>query len=392
MDGSKSSSLLLPAGAVLLALLAPGCSGGGTAPTDGGVPCRTDLDCDDGFECTIDSCGVSGVCRFDEIDERCPEGQLCEAGRGCVSSATCSSDADCEDAFPCTIDSCGVGGICNHRPVDERCEAGETCSATEGCVAPTGCGADAECDDGVPCTRDSCTVDRQCRNLALDELCDQAAGQVCNQTRGCFVPQPCTTAADCDDGNFCNGAEVCVPEFGCEPAPSPRTCDDSEDCTVDSCDPVQDMCVFACDPSRGTRCMDLCPPPPVGCVGRFRLAGPTTVFGCSLELEGLVIPVVTADFSEVTFALEPGRLNISPRSYMTMPASTLVLEDEAAPTCPSFNASAENSGTCTERYRFVGTFLDDDNITGMFEVSFVGDGCAGVVCTSGSFAVTGTRL
>lgn len=357
-------------------------------PADGGRTCMSDLDCADGFPCTIDSCGVNNVCRYDEIDERCPEGEVCEAGRGCVMAASCRSDADCEDAFPCTVDSCGVGGVCTHRPVDERCAAGEVCSATSGCMAQAGCSSDAECDDGIACTNDSCTVDRQCRNLALDELCDGAAGERCHQSRGCYVPRPCTTAEDCDDGDFCNGAEVCIPEFGCEPAAAPRTCDDSEPCTVDTCDPTRSMCVFTCDPTLGASCMEMCPPPPPGCVGRFRLTGAQTTFGCSL----LSFPIVTADFSEVTLEAAPGRLIIRPRAYMTMPASTLELEDVTEPMCPEFDAFGDQPGSCSENYRLTGVFTDDNTFSGTIEVSYTGSGCDGVECTSGTFAVTGTRI
>lgn len=360
-------------------LAATACSGGGTMPGDGGVPCRTDLDCDDGHECTIDSCGVSGTCRFDEIDERCPDGQLCEAGRGCVSSATCSSDAECDDAIECTIDSCGVGGICSHRPVNERCGAGETCDVATGCTAPTGCSSDAECDDGVACTRDSCTVDRRCNNLALDELCDTAAGERCNQTRGCFTSRPCTTAADCDDGNFCNGAEVCIPEFGCEPAAAPRACDDSEDCTVDRCDAALDMCVFECDRSR-PECG--CPVTGPTCTGRFAVT-PIQSDVCACDSSGCQVDY---DLGEVTFAVVAGVLRVTPRR-----AHFTALSDTTAPVCPSFQAVAEVGGGFPERFTLQGTFTDDDNFTGTFSADYGGFGIlAG--CREGSFAVTGTRI
>jgi hypothetical protein len=361
---------------VVSVVVLAGCGGGGTLPGDGGVPCRTDLDCDDGHECTIDSCGVSGVCRFDEIDERCPDGQLCEAGRGCVSSATCSSDAECDDSIACTIDSCGVGGICSHRPVNERCAAGETCDVGMGCTAPSGCSTDAECDDGVACTRDSCTVDRQCRNLALDELCDTAAGERCNQTRGCFTPRPCTIAADCDDGNFCNGAEVCIPEFGCEPAPTPRTCNDSQDCTVDRCDTTLDMCVFDCDRSRPA-CG--CPAPPTTCSGRFTLPG--TSGSCAFGL-------VSWNFTNVTFTNVGGAIEIT--GWTVASTGSLPPMADPGPACPNVDASTTLPGDCDETYRIRGTFMDDNTFTGTFELAFSGSLCFD--CTSRSIPVTGTRV
>src|SRR5262245_4620204 len=46
--------------------------------------------------------------------------------------------------------------------------------------------------------------------------------------------QACTTNAECDDANVCNGAEtcqagVCIPGLGI-------TCNDGNACTLDSCD------------------------------------------------------------------------------------------------------------------------------------------------------------
>ena len=39
----------------------------------------------------------------------------------------------------------------------------------------------------------------------------------------------------CDDGVFCNGAEVCMGASGCQPG-TPPTCDDGDPCTADACD------------------------------------------------------------------------------------------------------------------------------------------------------------
>ncbi len=39
----------------------------------------------------------------------------------------------------------------------------------------------------------------------------------------------------CDDGLFCNGAEVCAGLSGCQPG-TPPTCDDGDPCTADACD------------------------------------------------------------------------------------------------------------------------------------------------------------
>ncbi len=375
--------LLLPALATVIA----SCAGGGSGP-DGGETCNSDPDCDDGFECTIDTCGADNLCRHVGIDERCGDGQVCESGRGCVTSASCDTDEECDDAIACTVDSCGAGNICNHITVNERCGAGETCDRSMGCVGPTGCTSDAECDDAIACTRDVCTAGGTCSHNALNELCNTAAGERCHQTRGCYAPMPCDTADDCDDGNFCNGAEICTPEFGCEPAPEPRVCDDSEDCTVDTCDSTLDMCVFACDPTRGAACLAMCPPPAAGCNGRFRLTG-TTSFGCG--------SCTSVDFSEATFENADGILSVRARNYNTTPPlpGGLVLSDSEAPVCPDFDATVTIGGGCEEVYRIRGMFTDDDNITGTLEWNFIdrdGFSCLFCGCSGGSSSVTGMRI
>ncbi|MDH3283820.1 MAG: S8 family serine peptidase [Acidobacteriota bacterium] len=55
----------------------------------------------------------------------------------------------------------------------------------------------------------------------------------------CFVTQ-CSTAAECDDGVFCNGVETCPAGF-CVAA-APPACDDADSCTIDFCDSGLDAC------------------------------------------------------------------------------------------------------------------------------------------------------
>lgn len=93
--------------------------------------CTSDPDCDDGFECTLDSCGVGGVCRYDTLDERCEAGETCTLGSGC--SAGCSEDIDCQN-----------GSYCDG---EERCISG-SCFPAQRAV---------DCDDGNECTDDMCS-------------------------------------------------------------------------------------------------------------------------------------------------------------------------------------------------------------------------------------------
>jgi hypothetical protein len=123
--------------------------------------------------------------------------------------------------------SIGIGGV-------EGVEAGLDGAVADGNVVDTGdgsvvdvivtdagCNADPECDDGVACTLDRC-------DLAL---------RVCTH-----LPRP----AQCDDGVFCNGAEVCDPKLGCAAGPPP-SCSDGIACSVDSCNEGKKGCDHAPD-------------------------------------------------------------------------------------------------------------------------------------------------
>ena len=147
----------------------PGDAGGGmdsTTPADAGTDagptsCATNVDCDDGEECTIDTCVVGNVCEYSTLDERCPAGQRCAAGRGCISS--CGSDADCDDGLYCNgVESCLV----------ER----------EVCVP----GMPRDCDDGNDCTLDACDDTLRSCDYVTAPGCD--AGVPTGSDGGVTVP------------------------------------------------------------------------------------------------------------------------------------------------------------------------------------------------------------
>src|SRR5213075_264814 len=56
----------------------------------------------------------------------------------------------------------------------------------------------------------------------------------------------CTTDADCNDGNLCNGSETCVGGV-CQQGTA-INCDDGLFCTIDSCVPATGACVHNPNP------------------------------------------------------------------------------------------------------------------------------------------------
>ena len=158
---------------------------GDVTDTDaGGDPCAT-LKCDDGNDCTSDSC-VSGACSFESLT-----GDVCGAdkcsGNGSCASGECkfSSPISCDDGNVCTQDGCDPASGCTHVGLNGGNCSGDKCFTAQTCLAGQCQGGSATaCDDGKICTTDSC---------------DPATGCV-------FA----FNTASCDDGDACMGADVCA--------------------------------------------------------------------------------------------------------------------------------------------------------------------------------------
>ena len=150
----------------------------------------------------------------------------------------CLNDAECDDAL--------------------FCNGGETCDIPSGTCQP---GIAVDCDDGVSCTIDGCNeASDACESAPDDSVCDNAAfcdgAEICDLQLGCQAgsdPCPgltcdegidrctgCTGDPQCDDGVFCNGPETCIATV-CEPGIAVG-CDDGVSCTVDSCNVGTDSC------------------------------------------------------------------------------------------------------------------------------------------------------
>ena len=289
-------------GALVRVDLGPTVDGGGT---DGGplldgeaLRCMEAADCDDGIECTVDSCEEPN-CIHGPVDSLCDDANPCTAdvcdrvggcsnanvadGTDCVDpggangactagvcSSGCTSDADCDDAFACTTNTCDADtGICDAPARDDAaCDDGNPCTvdacAVTGCnntpaaddaacttaggamglcasgACVTGCTTDAECDDGVSCTSDSCDVSiGACVNVPEDSACDDGVdctSDVCSAATGC-VATPVNAA--CDDGIGCT-SDTCDASAGCIATPGDLACDDGVTCTVDVCSETSD--------------------------------------------------------------------------------------------------------------------------------------------------------
>ena len=86
-----------------------------------------------------------------------------------------------------------------------------------------------------------------------------------------ITPNPCSSNAQCNDGNPCNGSETCA-AGSCQPG-TPLICDDSLFCTEDACNPANGECVFTPNPcDDGNTCtVDSCTEAN-GCFNDYRCA------------------------------------------------------------------------------------------------------------------------
>ena len=234
-------------------------------------------DCDDGNDCTDDSCDAShpdsnelgcvylttpmnGLdCNADD-DDVCTPHDYCQDGQ-CIED----DPIPCNDGNDCTIDTCvrDSGCVFSARPTneDQSCDDGNPCTIEDECSNKVCRGVARSCDDDDPCTMDTCNQNRYCSNETPDSECaacvhTETPGDSCDYDDPCVVSGVCVmndgvlecqpganVVCDSDD-NPCTD-EICVPvgdprrpEGGCISVPNPNNeYDDNNICTVnDYCD------------------------------------------------------------------------------------------------------------------------------------------------------------
>jgi RHS repeat-associated protein len=201
---------------------------------DDGNPCTTDrcdpvagvlheplaagTSCGDDDACNgAEACDAAGVC-LAGTPLHCDDGNVCNGTESCEPDRGCIAGAApiIEDRNACTVDSCdpALGVVHTLLAVGSSCSDGNACNGEETCDAGGACvpGATPVLDDGNPCTADSCDPTTGAVHVAV------AAG------------------VSCDDGNVCNGAEICQ-AGACQPGVV-LAIDDGNPCTTDSCDPA----------------------------------------------------------------------------------------------------------------------------------------------------------
>ena len=126
------------------------------------------------------------------------------------------------------------------------------------------CGVDADCDDGAFCNGAEVCNAGTCEPGTPPGADDGVActDDSCDEVNDVIVNAP--NNANCDNGQFCDGAETCDPVLDCQ-AGTPPSVDDGVGCTDDSCDEVNDVIVNApndanCDDGQFCNGSETCDP------------------------------------------------------------------------------------------------------------------------------------
>jgi len=286
-------------------------------PAVGCVFTPNDGFCDDAGGCKVMECNLSNGCQqigSTAAGTPCDDGSVCTLGDACDGAGSCAPtyELNCDDGNECTNDSCFFAFGCNHyesgsptctslcvdpgtdQPLpagtpcldQDVCTVGDTCDGAGNCVS----GPVRSCDDGDPCTADVCSQNMQlpwptdgC--VHTDNLCQPDCSNPANEGQPCSDLDACTTATcqggacvatpiQCDDGNPCNGYSQCQAtggdsDYGCVDSAPPLTCgcdpvdcDDGNPCTDDGCDPTG-ACenvpnAASCDDGNACTVSDVC--------------------------------------------------------------------------------------------------------------------------------------
>jgi len=188
------------------------------------------VDCDDGNICTEDICAPAEGCVYTSIDGiPCDDGNACTDPDTCQSTfcvgqqvvGCCLSDLDCDDGDNCTVDTCSGDNTCSNVPVDctvaDKCLVG-FCDPSSGLCDTT----PTNCDDSNDCTDDFCHSDTGCYSVAICEGSDNSCGCTacvdCSASDGwynvggtyacCDGTSACAICQDQEFRNFsCSGTE-----------------------------------------------------------------------------------------------------------------------------------------------------------------------------------------
>jgi hypothetical protein len=219
------------------------------------------LNCDDGNDCTEDSCLPESGCTHVPSDGACSDGNICTADDIC-ENGTClpGPPLDCADNNPCTEDTCSSVTGCVHTPTiapDAFC-----CSSPSDCPAefssePT-CGVTQTCQGNrktAICQDNQCGSvvepdDSACQGLADDcgLFADiNCSGDIEQLQKACLLS--CKSDQDCDSLAYCDG--ICKSDI-----PNGNSCVSDNQCESGNCNPAPNGIDWFCNAAIHECAMD----------------------------------------------------------------------------------------------------------------------------------------
>lgn len=191
-------------------------------------PCANDTDCgDDG-----DSCNGLERCMLPE--GHCDFGTPQDDGVVCERDGISSTRDLCLD-HTCSQTRCGDGyfDVMNMEVCDDgNSLLGDGCDDCRySCTMSSACLDTNECNGEEICS----TTAHACMSGTPPTEGDPCRGGRGTCTGGECVANTCTTGADCDDLDECNGVETCNTTTMACVAGTPMDCGDGDTCTTDTC-------------------------------------------------------------------------------------------------------------------------------------------------------------
>jgi hypothetical protein len=194
------------------------CNGAESCDAQNGCQAGLAPTLDDSVACTLDACDeTADVVTHTPVDADCDDSQFCNGSETCNATEGCQDGTPpiCEDGINCTADSCAEGVGCTFEPVNSDCDDGLFCNGVEECDAQTGCaqGPPPDLSDGIDCTDDTCDeaggVALHTPNNTLCPAGGLCTSGLCSTTEGCIsalVPED----TPCDDGEACIVQKSCL--------------------------------------------------------------------------------------------------------------------------------------------------------------------------------------
>jgi hypothetical protein len=160
---------------------------------------RPQPSCDDGNPCTADRADPQSPsgCAHHPVRGSCDDGDACTQGDSCENGLCVGAALSCDDGWDCTADTCDPGTGCVHTPTDTWCADGDPCSVDtcqpgpganpRGCVHTTAL-------DGTLCGPPSCAALPVCLGGVCSTL-SAPDGFPCDDGNPCTVGDVCARGA-----------------------------------------------------------------------------------------------------------------------------------------------------------------------------------------------------